>query len=72
MLLRLTDLLIVDGLGLDPETRFGGAVHFFVYDTTKILLLLGGIIFIVMVITNGLRVILQSAIWRKGPPFLVP
>lgn len=46
------DRVVFDVLGLDPESRVGAAVHFFVYDTTKILLLLGGIIFIVTVLRS--------------------
>jgi uncharacterized membrane protein YraQ (UPF0718 family) len=46
------DRVVFDVIGLDPESRFGEAVHFFVYDTTKILLLLGGIIFIVTVLRS--------------------
>jgi len=46
------DLVVYDVVGLDPDTRLGEAVHFFVYDTTKILLLLGGIIFIVTVLRS--------------------
>lgn len=47
MLTALADLLIFDLLGLDPETRIGGALHFFVYDTVKIFLLLAVMIFLV-------------------------
>ncbi len=46
------DLVVYDVVGLDPDTRLGEAVHFFVYDTTKILLLLSGIIFIVTVLRS--------------------
>ncbi|MFU8841247.1 MAG: permease, partial [Nitriliruptoraceae bacterium] len=42
---RLWDVLIYDLLGLDPETRLGQAVHFFLYDTSKIMLLIVGLIF---------------------------
>ncbi len=45
MLTSLTDLLIYELAGLDPESKFGGAVHFFVYDTVKIFLLLAVMIF---------------------------
>jgi uncharacterized protein len=47
MLLELTDLLIYEGLALDPDSRLGGAVHFFVYDTVKIFLLLAVLIFVI-------------------------
>jgi uncharacterized membrane protein YraQ (UPF0718 family) len=39
--------LLGDALGLDLESQLGGAVHFFLYDTTKILLLLTGLMFVV-------------------------
>ncbi|MFO7960654.1 MAG: permease [Nitriliruptoraceae bacterium] len=42
---RLWDVLVFDGFGLDPETRLGSAVHFFLYDTAKIMLLITGLIF---------------------------
>lgn len=54
MLLRFTDLLIYEWLGLDPDTRIGGAVHFFVYDTIKIFLLLAVMIFLIGVIRTWL------------------
>lgn len=50
MLLKLTDVLIYEWAGLDPETRFGAAIHFFVYDTLKIFLLLAVMIFAIGVI----------------------
>jgi uncharacterized membrane protein YraQ (UPF0718 family) len=49
---RLWDWVVYDVLGFDAESRLGEAVHFFVYDTTKILLLLAGIIFIVTVMRS--------------------
>ncbi len=43
-----------DGLlaltGLKPETHLGGALHFFFYDTPKVLLLLAGIVFVMGVV----------------------
>jgi uncharacterized protein len=42
---RLWDAVIYDLVGLDPETRLGHAVHFFLYDTAKIMLLIVGLIF---------------------------
>jgi hypothetical protein len=38
---------IVGWLGLDLQTRAVGAVHFFLYDTVKIFLLLTGLMFVV-------------------------
>jgi uncharacterized membrane protein YraQ (UPF0718 family) len=42
---RVWDALVYDLLGLDPQTRLGAAVHFFLYDTAKIMLLITGLIF---------------------------
>ena len=44
--------LIYQIVGLDSSTHLGEAVHFFFYDTTKILLLLSGIIFVVTVLRS--------------------
>lgn len=41
------DLAVFDVLDLDPATRLGAAIHFFLYDTTKILLLISGMIFVI-------------------------
>jgi uncharacterized protein len=46
------DLLVYDVLGLDPDSRIGSTIHFFVYDTTKIVLLLSGVIFIITVMRS--------------------
>ena len=40
MILRLADWLVYGLMGLDGSTAVGRAVHFFVYDSVKILLLL--------------------------------
>ena len=45
----LWDALLYNGFGMDPDARLTGTVHFFVYDTIKIALLLVAIIFIVTV-----------------------
>jgi uncharacterized protein len=50
------DFVIHDTIGLDPESRVGASVHFFVYDTTKILLLLAGIVFLVGVMRSFITV----------------
>jgi uncharacterized membrane protein YraQ (UPF0718 family) len=47
MLLRFADLLVWEWLGLDPESRLAGALHFFIYDTLKISLLLAVMIFLI-------------------------
>jgi uncharacterized membrane protein YraQ (UPF0718 family) len=50
------DWLLFDSLGLDPETHLGSAIEFFFYDTTKIALLLTGIIFAVTVLRSFMSV----------------
>jgi uncharacterized protein len=44
---RVWDLVVYAAVGLDPGSRWGGAVHFFLYDTVKILLLITGLIFVI-------------------------
>jgi uncharacterized membrane protein YraQ (UPF0718 family) len=46
--------LLGDVIGIDLEDRIGSAVLFFTYDTTKILLLLSGIIFAITVLRSFL------------------
>ncbi len=46
---RLWDWLLYDVLGMDPESRITETLHFFVYDSVKITLLLSGIIFVITV-----------------------
>ena len=50
------DWLLGDVAGLDLDSRLGSGVHFFFYDTIKILLLLGGIIFLVTVLRSFMSV----------------
>lgn len=49
---HLTDLadLAVGALGLARDTHLGEAVHFFLYDTPKVLLLLAGVVFVMGVV----------------------
>lgn len=54
MLLEFVNLLVYDLAGLDPATRFGAAVHFFLYDTVKIFLLLAVMIFVIGVLRTWL------------------
>jgi uncharacterized protein len=44
---RAWDLVVHGALGLDEASRLGSAVHFFLYDTAKILLLITGLIFVI-------------------------
>jgi len=41
---------LISGFGLDRRTHFGEALHFFFYDTPKVLLLLTGIVFLMGVV----------------------
>jgi uncharacterized membrane protein YraQ (UPF0718 family) len=50
----LADRIVFHWGGLDPESRIGGAVHFFLYDTVKIFLLLAVMIFAIGVIRTWL------------------
>ncbi|MGC9450452.1 MAG: permease [Oceanipulchritudo sp.] len=54
MLLKFIDLLVHDWLGLDSESRLAGALHFFIYDTLKIFLLLAVMIFAIGVVRTYL------------------
>ncbi len=47
MLTALIDRLIYGVFGMDPDTRLAGALHFFLYDTVKIFLLLAVMIFVI-------------------------
>ena len=46
------DLVVIGWLGLDTKSHFGGALHFFIYDTLKIFILLSVIIFLVAIIRS--------------------
>ncbi len=52
----LWDWLVGDVAGLDLTSRLGSGIHFFVYDTVKIGLLLAGIIFVVTVLRSFMSV----------------
>jgi len=54
MLLKLSDLLVFRLAGLDPDSKFGAAIHFFVYDSLKIFLLLAVMVFIIGVLRTWL------------------
>jgi len=49
---KIADLLVITTLGLDPTSRLGGALHFFIYDTLKIFVLLAVIIFAVALLRS--------------------
>ncbi|WP_149203780.1 permease [Actinotalea subterranea] len=52
----LWDAVVFDLAGQDPESRLGSGIHFFLYDTVKIVLLLAGIIFVVTVLRSFMSV----------------
>ena len=54
MLEATANRLVYDLAGLDPDTKFGAALHFFVYDTLKIFLLLAVMIFAIGVLRTWL------------------
>lgn len=62
---KIVDALVTDVFGMDKTSQAGGAVHFFIYDTIKIYLLLVLIIFAVSFLrtyfnTDKVRVYLQG------------
>ena len=64
----LADLVtkLLDGLGMDLSTKFGGALHFFLYDTVKIFLLLAVMIFAIGFIRTWLPQQRLKAWMSKG------
>lgn len=48
----LADLIVVDWFGLSLSNRFGSALHFFIYDMTKILVLLMVMVFVISYIRS--------------------
>lgn len=51
-LYSLIELLVEKVFGMDITTRIGGSVHFFIYDTIKIFILLGCLIFMISYIQS--------------------
>ncbi len=49
---RLADLVAYDLLGLNPTSRFGESIHFFIEDTAKIFVLLAVIVFLVAIVRS--------------------
>ncbi|CAA6677344.1 MULTISPECIES: permease [unclassified Lentimonas] len=54
MLTELINLVVYEWIGMDAESKFAGAVHFFLYDTIKIFLLLAAMIFVIGVLRTWL------------------
>lgn len=62
---NIVDILIYQSLALDPDSKLASALHFFIYDTVKIFILLVTIIFAVSFLrtyfnTEKVRVYLQN------------
>ena len=53
---RIWDVLFHDLLGMAPRARLTESLHFFFYDTTKILLLLSAIIFVITVLRSYMSI----------------
>lgn len=53
---RVWDVVFHDLLGMSPEARLTESLHFFFYDTTKIALLLTGIIFVITVLRSYMSI----------------
>lgn len=51
---HIWDRLLIDLLGVDVEAQLGAAVHFFFYDTAKILLLVSGLIFVIGLVRSAI------------------
>jgi uncharacterized membrane protein YraQ (UPF0718 family) len=54
MLLECVNALVYDLAGLNPESKISGALHFFIYDSVKIFILLAVMIFIIGVFRTWL------------------
>lgn len=52
MILKFADYLVYDLFNLSSATRFGESIHFFVYDTVKIIILLSVMIFTISLIRS--------------------
>lgn len=51
---RVWDVLLGDLIGLDLDSRLGSSIHFFLYDTVKIMLLLTALIFLVGLVNTAI------------------
>jgi uncharacterized membrane protein YraQ (UPF0718 family) len=66
MLTELINLVVYQWLGMDAESKFAGALHFFLYDTVKIFLLLAVMIFVIGFIRTWLPQQRLKAWMSKG------
>ncbi len=70
MFLATADYLVYNVLSLSPDTSFGAALHFFVYDVLKILFLLSIIIFSISFLQTYLNPQKIKTYIEKQPKFL--
>lgn len=52
MLMKSVDYLVYDLIKLSPDSHFGSSVHFFIYDTLKIIILLSVMIFLISMVRS--------------------
>lgn len=62
------DALVWGALRLSPEAKWAEALHFFLYDTTKILLLLVGIVYLVALVRSYFSVERTQALLGRRRP----
>lgn len=70
MFLTIADYLVYNILHLSPQTSFGAALHFFVYDVLKILFLLSIIIFSISFLQTYMNTQKIKTYIEKQPKFL--
>ncbi|MEA1975401.1 MAG: permease [Bacillota bacterium] len=51
-MIKLIDYLVYDLINLNPDTNLGSSVHFFIYDTLKIIILLSVMIFLISMVRS--------------------
>ncbi len=51
-MINLINYIVYDLMKLDPNSRLGGSVHFFLYDTLKIIILLSVMIFLISMVRS--------------------
>lgn len=64
---KTVDFLVFDRMGLDAASHLGQAVHFFIYDTVKIALLLAVIIFAITLVRTWFNTE-KVRLWLHGKP----
>lgn len=67
---RFWDILFAEWLSLDLSSRLWGAVHFFAYDSIKILMLLVGMMFVIGMLRTGVNAEAVRS-WLEGRPLIL-